>query len=53
MNAAEFWNDPKAAQKVIAESKVVRAQVEPLEEAIKSLDDAKVGYELAKEAGDR
>ena len=52
MNAPEFWNDPKQAQKVIAESKIVRAQVEPLEEAIRLLDDATVGYELAKEAGD-
>ena len=43
MNAAEFWNDPKSAQKVIAESKIVRAQVEPLEEAIKLLEDATVG----------
>ncbi|MFM7259144.1 MAG: PCRF domain-containing protein, partial [bacterium] len=52
MNAPEFWNDPKQAQKVIAESKIVRAQVEPLEDAIRLLDDATVGYELAKEAGD-
>jgi peptide chain release factor 2 len=53
MNAQEFWNNPKAAQKVIEESKVVRAMVEPLEEAIALLEDSKVGYELAKEAGDR
>ena len=53
MNAAEFWNDAKAAQKVIQESKIVRAQVEPLEDAIRLLEDSKVGYELAKEAGDR
>ena len=53
MNAAEFWNDAKAAQKVIQESKVVRAQVEPLEDAIRLHEDSKVGYELAKEAGDR
>jgi peptide chain release factor 2 len=53
MNAPEFWNDAKAAQKVIQESKVVRAQVEPLEDAIRLLEDSKVGYELAKEAGDR
>jgi peptide chain release factor 2 len=52
MNAPEFWNDPKQAQKVIAESKIIRAQVEPLEDAIRLLDDATVGYELAKEAGD-
>lgn len=53
MNADGFWDDPRTAQKVIGESKLVRAQVEPLEEAIRLLEDATVGYELAKEAGDK
>ena len=53
MNADGFWDDPKTAQKVIGESKLVRAQVEPLEEAIRMLEDATVGYELSKEAGDK
>ena len=53
MNADGFWDDPKTAQKVIGESKLVRAQVEPLEEAIRLLEDATVGYELSKEAGDK
>ena len=52
MGAADLWNDPKNAQKVIAELKVLRAQVEPLEGVIKDFEDAKVGYEMAKEAGD-
>ena len=52
MNAPEFWNNPKAAQKTIEESKIIRAQIEPLEEAVKMLEDAQVGYELAKEAND-
>jgi peptide chain release factor 2 len=53
MNSADFWNNQKEAQKVIAENKILRAQTEPLEDALRSLEDAKVGYELAKEAGDR
>ncbi len=53
MNQAEFWNNPKEAQKTIDALKVVRAQVEPLEQAIASLEDAKVGYQLSKEAGDK
>ena len=53
MNADGFCDDPKTAQKVIGESKLVRAQVEPLEEAIRLLEDATVGYELSKEAGDK
>ena len=52
MESADFWNDQRAAQRVIDELKVVRAQIEPLEEAMKALEDAKVGYEMAKEAND-
>ena len=52
MGAADLWNDPKNAQKVIAELKVLRAQVEPLEGVIKDFEDAKVGYEMAKEGND-
>ena len=48
MESADFWNDQRAAQRVIDELKVVRAQIEPLEEAMKALEDAKVGYEMAK-----
>jgi hypothetical protein len=50
MNEADFWNDPKRAQAVIADLKVKRAQIEPLEEVMKGLEDAQVGYEMAKEA---
>ena len=52
MNEADFWNDPKRAQAVIADLKVKRAQIEPLEEVMKGLEDAQVGYEMAKEAND-
>ena len=53
MNATDFWSNPKAAQKVIEESKIIRVQIEPLEEAVGLLEDAKVGYELAKESADK
>jgi peptide chain release factor 2 len=52
MESADFWNEPRSAQKVIDELKVVRAQIEPLEAAMKALEDAKVGYEMAREAND-
>jgi peptide chain release factor 2 len=52
MESAEFWNEPRSAQKVIDELKVVRAQIEPLEAAMKAFEDAEVGYQMAKEAGD-
>jgi len=53
MESEGFWNDPKSAQKVIDELKVVRAQIEPLEAVMKGLEDAQVGYEMAKESNDR
>jgi peptide chain release factor 2 len=53
MEEADFWNDSKAAQRHIEELKVVRAQIEPLEAAMKAFEDAQVGYEMAKEANDQ
>jgi peptide chain release factor 2 len=53
MNADGFWNSPDKAKKVVEEFKTVKAQIEPLEAVIKDFDDARVGYELAKEAGDK
>lgn len=48
-----FWDNQSAAQKVIDEFKLVKAQIEPIEDATARLEDAKVGLELAKEAGDQ
>ena len=52
MNAAGFWDSKTAAQKVIDEYKVLKAQTSDLEEVITDFEDTLVGYELAKEAGD-
>ncbi len=53
MGAGDFWNNQKAAQKTIEELKIVRAQVEPLESLIRGFDDARVAYEMAREANDQ
>jgi len=52
MNAADFWNSKKTAQQVIEEQKVLKAQTEGLTAVIAEFEDAKVGYELAREAND-
>ena len=52
MNATDFWENQSAAQKVIDEYKVLKAQTEDLEHVISDFEDAQVGYDLAKEAGD-
>ncbi len=53
MNDADFWNDQEAAQKTIGEFKLLKAQTEGLEDVMSAFDDAKVGYELAREADDQ
>lgn len=52
MGESDFWNDQKRAQKSIAELKVVKAMIDPLEDLIRGHEDATVGLELAKEAQD-
>lgn len=52
MAGDSFWNNQTAAKKVVSESKLLKAQVEPLTAAIKDFEDAQVGYEMAKESGD-
>ncbi len=52
MNAAGFWDSQTAAQKVIDQYKVLKAQTIDLEEVITDFEDTVVGYELAKEDSD-
>ncbi len=53
MGEPGFWDDQRKAQKAIADLKVIRALIDPLEELTRGLDDAKTGLEMAKEAGDQ
>lgn len=53
MEEASFWDTPSAAQKVVAELKALRAQFEPLKKAIAEFEDAKLAYQMAREAGDK
>jgi peptide chain release factor 2 len=52
MEQAEFWNNQRQAQKTVAELKGLRAQFDPLKAVIADFEDAKTGYEMAKESGD-
>jgi len=52
MGDPSFWDDQKAANAVVSELKLIKAQIEPVTDFQTRLDDAAVGYELAKEAGD-
>jgi peptide chain release factor 2 len=52
MGAADFWDDPEAAKSVVSEMKLLKAQVEPLRRVVADFEDAKVAYEMSREAGD-
>ncbi|MFO0787722.1 MAG: peptide chain release factor 2 [Phycisphaerales bacterium] len=53
MNESSFWDNQAAAKKIVGEVKTLKAQVDPLAGAIKDFEDAKLGYEMAKESGDK
>jgi peptide chain release factor 2 len=53
MGVDGFWDNQTAAKKVIDKFKLIKAQIEPIEDATARLEDAKVGLELAKEDGDQ
>ncbi len=48
-----FWNNQDRAQKLVAQVKGLKAQVEPLTGVIRDLEDARVAYEMSREAGDK
>ncbi len=52
MNAADFWSNQEAAQKVIRELKSVRGAIEPLLAVEQSIDDVDTMYQMGVEAKD-
>jgi peptide chain release factor 2 len=52
MGEVGFWDNQEAAKPIIQELKVLKAQIDPLEAILKSIDDVRALYELADEAGD-
>ncbi|MEC7352904.1 MAG: peptide chain release factor 2 [Planctomycetota bacterium] len=52
MNEPDFWDAPDRAQDVIGRFKLLKTQIEPLEQAMDSFEDAKLGLELAREEDD-
>ncbi|MEN0021541.1 MAG: PCRF domain-containing protein, partial [Planctomycetota bacterium] len=53
MNAPDFWDDPDAAQKVVAQMKRVKAGIEPVQDMLAGVDDVRAMIELAEEADDQ
>ena len=53
MNAPDFWDRPEEAQKLLSRMKQIKAQVDPLKGTQAAFEEAKLAYEMSKEAGDR
>src|SRR5687767_15378158 len=52
MAADGFWNNQDSAKGVVAEMKLIKAAIEPVDELLRAIDDIKAMYELGEEAGD-
>lgn len=52
MGEPGFWDNQETAKGIVSEVKILKATVDPLEEVLTGIDDARALYELATEAGD-
>src|SRR5262245_25357738 len=53
MASETFCNSQDRAKKVVASVKALKAQLEPLTGVMKDFEDARLAYEMSKEAGDK
>jgi peptide chain release factor 2 len=52
MGSEAFWNSQERAKVVVGQVKLLKAQLEPLTAAIRDFADAKMAYEMSREAND-
>ncbi|MEM9373933.1 MAG: peptide chain release factor 2 [Planctomycetota bacterium] len=52
MGAADFWDDQDAANKVVGELKLIKAQTDPLAKVIDDFENASLAFEMARESDD-
>jgi peptide chain release factor 2 len=52
MGAEGFWDNQELAKPVIAEVKLLKAVIEPVEETARAIEDVRTLYDLGKEAAD-
>nr|WP_206294871.1 peptide chain release factor 2 [Humisphaera borealis] len=53
MNATDFWDNQETAKGIVTELKGLKALIDPIESALRDLDDVRALYELGSEAGDQ
>jgi len=53
MGSAGFWDHQEQAQAVVAEVKLLKAAMDPVQQMLAAIDDVRALYELGEEAGDQ
>jgi peptide chain release factor 2 len=53
MGQTGFWDNPEAARAVVTQVKTLKAQIDPLVELLKGIEDVRALHELAEEARDQ
>jgi peptide chain release factor 2 len=48
-----FWDHPETAKSVVAEVKILKAMIDPVDSMLKGIDDVRAMYQLGTEAGDQ
>jgi peptide chain release factor 2 len=52
MGETGFWDHPEAAKSVVAEMKLIKVAIEPVQKLLTDIDDVRAMYQLGHEAGD-
>jgi peptide chain release factor 2 len=53
MGEGSFWDNQDAAKSVVAEMKLLKAAIEPVEAMLRGVEDVRAMYQLGEEAGDQ
>jgi peptide chain release factor 2 len=53
MGEVGFWDHQESAKAVVAEVKMLKAQIEPIESVLRDVDEVRAMYQLGDEAGDQ
>jgi peptide chain release factor 2 len=52
MGGTDFWNNQETAKSTVAEMKVLKALIDPIDAMMRDIADVKAMYDLGQEAGD-
>ncbi len=53
MGEGSFWDNQDTAKSVVAELKIIKAAIEPVEAMLRAIEDVRAMYQLGEEVGDQ